>query len=78
MDKSFFLSLVPMGFFTYGGLFAIQTLWAGPWMIRVSGYTPEESAQGLFFIYLSMLFHFCAWGYFVPKFSKNVMMQLDY
>ena len=48
-----FISLVPMGFFTYGGLFAIQTLWAGPWMIRVVGYTPLESAQGLFFIYLS-------------------------
>ena len=46
-----FKSLVPMGFFNYGGLFAIQTLWAGPWMIRVSGYTPEESAQGLFLIY---------------------------
>ena len=67
-----FISLVPMGFFTYGGLFAIQTLWAGPWMIRVAGYTPLESAQGLFFIYLSMLISFLCWGYFVPKFSKNI------
>jgi hypothetical protein len=61
-----------MGFFSYGGLFAIQTLWAGPWMISVSGYTPEESAQGLFLIYFSMLISFLCWGYFVPKFSKNV------
>jgi MFS family permease len=67
-----FKSLVPMGFFSYGGFFAIQTLWAGPWMIRVSGYTPEESAQGLFIIYLCMLISFLVWGYFVPKFSKNV------
>ena len=67
-----FKSLVPMGFFSYGGLFAIQTLWAGPWMIRVSGYTPEKSAQGLFIIYLCMLISFLVWGYFVPKFSKNV------
>ena len=67
-----FKSLVPMGFFSYGGLFAIQTLWAGPWMIRVSGYTPEESAQGLFIIYFCMLISFLVWGYFVPKFSKNV------
>ena len=43
-----FKSLVPMGLFNYGGLFAIQTLWAGPWMIRVSGYTPEESAKVFF------------------------------
>ena len=67
-----FKSLVPMGLFNYGGLFAIQTLWAGPWMIRVSGYTPEESAQGLFLIYLLMLISFLFWGYFIPKISKNV------
>ncbi len=67
-----FKSLVPMGLFNYGGLFAIQTLWAGPWMIRVSGYTPEESAQGLFLIYLLMLISFLVWGYFIPKISKNV------
>ena len=70
--NSLFQSLIPMGFFSYGGLFAIQTLWAGPWMIRVSGYTPEESAPGLFLIYFSMLVSFLCWGYFVPKFSKNV------
>ena len=61
-----------MGFFNYGGLFAIQTLWAGPWMVRVSGYTPEESAKGLFLIYFCMLFSFLSWGYFVPRFSKSV------
>ena len=71
-QNRFFKSLVPMGFFNYGGLFAIQTLWAGPWMVKVSGYTPEESANGLFIIYLSLLFSFLTWGYFVPKFSKNV------
>ena len=67
-----FKSLVPMGLFNYGGLFAIQTLWAGPWMIKVSGYTPEESAKGLFIIYSFMLLSFLLWGYFVPKISKNV------
>ena len=71
-QNKFFKSLVPMGFFNYGGLFAVQTLWAGPWMVKVSGYTPEESANGLFIIYLSLLFSFLTWGYFVPKFSKNV------
>ena len=68
----FFISVIPMGLFNYGGLMAIQTLWAGPWMIRVSGYTPEESAQGLFLIYLLMLISFLFWGYFIPKISKNV------
>ena len=71
-NNSFFKSLVPMGFFNYGGLFAIQTLWAGPWMIKVSGYTPEQSANGLFLIYFSLLMSFLSWGYLVPKISKNV------
>ncbi len=71
-QNNFFKSLVPMGFFNYGGLFAIQTLWAGPWMIKVSGYTAEESADGLFIIYLSLLLSFLCWGYFVPKISKSV------
>ena len=70
--NNFFRSLVPMGLFNYGGLFAIQTLWAGPWMVRVSGYTPEESAKGLFMIYFFMLISFLIWGYFVPKISKNI------
>jgi MFS family permease len=71
-QNKLFKSLVPMGFFNYGGLFAIQTLWAGPWMIKVSGYTPEESANGLFIIYFSLLLSFLFWGYFVPKISKSV------
>ena len=71
-QNQFFRSVIPMGFFSTGGLFAIQTLWAGPWMIKVSGYTPEESAKGLFLIYFFMLLSFLIWGYFVPKFSKNV------
>ena len=71
-NNSFFKSLVPMGFFNYGGLFAVQTLWAGPWMIKVSGYTPEQSANGLFLIYFSLLISFLSWGYLVPKISKNV------
>ena len=31
--NKFFISVIPMGLFNYGGLLAIQTLWAGPWMI---------------------------------------------
>ena len=49
---------------------AIQTLWAGPWMVRVSGYSPLESATGLFWINLVMLVAFFVWGYFLPKISK--------
>ena len=69
-SNNFFKSLIPLGFFNYGGVYAIQTLWAGPWMIRVAGYSPLESATGLFWINLTMLIAFFVWGYFLPKISK--------
>ncbi|MBI04274.1 MAG: MFS transporter [Pelagibacteraceae bacterium] len=71
-QNKFFKSLVPIGFFSFGGLYAIQTLWAAPWMVRVSGYTPKESANGLFMIYMSLLLSFLCWGYIVPRISKNI------
>jgi MFS family permease len=68
--NKFFISVIPMGLFNYGGLMAIQTLWAGPWMIRVVGYTPLESAIGLFWINITMLISFFLWGYFLPKITN--------
>ena len=68
-DK-FFISLIPLAFFSYGGVQAIQTLWAGPWMLNVTGYSPLESATGLFWINITMLFAFLIWGYLLPKFSE--------
>ena len=68
--NKFFISVIPMGLFNYGGLMAIQTLWAGPWMTRVAGYTPLQSATGLFWINVTMLVSFFVWGYFLPKISS--------
>ena len=68
--NKFFISVIPMGLFNYGGLMAIQTLWAGPWMVRVAGYTPLESATGLFWINITMLISFFLWGYFLPRITN--------
>lgn len=62
----YFRKLAPLGFFNYGGMVAVQTLWAGPWMVRVAGYTPLESATGLFCINASMLVTFWGWGMLNP------------
>ena len=62
-----FRRLTPVGFFSYGGMIAIQTLWAGPWLVRVAGHTPAQSAAGLFTINLAMLFAFWGWGVFNPR-----------
>ncbi|MDA7440225.1 MFS transporter [Candidatus Pseudothioglobus singularis] len=68
--NKFFISVIPMGLLNYGGLMAIQTLWAGPWMTRVAGYSPLESATGLFWINITMLVSFFLWGYFLPKITN--------
>jgi hypothetical protein len=66
-------SLIPLAFFLYGGLVAVQTLWVSPWMIKVAGYSPQEAAQGLFFINVSMLLAFWLWGSINPwLFRKNI------
>jgi len=68
--NNFFRSTIPLGLFNYGGIVAVQTLWAGPWMVRVAGYTPLESAIGLFWINVTMLFAFFVFGYILPKLTK--------
>jgi hypothetical protein len=56
-----------MGFFNYGGMIAMQTLWAGPWMVKVAGYTPLEAATGLFWLNVCMLVTFWLWGVVTPS-----------
>ena len=68
--NKFFISLMPIAFFNYGGVQAIQTLWVGPWMLNVSGYSPLDSATGLFWINITMLIAFLFWGYILPKLSS--------
>ncbi len=59
------------GFFNYGGLLAVQTLWAGPWLVQVSGYTPAQAATGLFWINVCMLCTFWTWGLLNPALARR-------
>jgi MFS family permease len=67
----YFWRMTPIGFFSYGGMVAIQTLWAGPWMTQVAGWTALESATGLFAINLSMLTSFWLWGWITPNLARR-------
>lgn len=67
----YFRRMTPMGFFNYGGMVAIQTLWAVPWMIRVGGYTPVEAATSLFWINVAMLCTFWSWGLLIPRLTRR-------
>ncbi|WP_411881270.1 MFS transporter [Polaromonas sp. YR568] len=67
----YFRKMTPLAFFHYGGLVAVQTLWAGPWMVKVAGYTPLEAATGLFYINATMLVTFWSWGMVNPWLSRH-------
>jgi predicted MFS family arabinose efflux permease len=62
-----FLRFAPLGFFNYGGLIAVQSLWAGPWLVQVCGFSAMASARGLFVINLAMLLAYWGWGVLVPR-----------
>lgn len=68
---AYFRRLTPLGFFNYGGMVAIQTLWAVPWMIRVGGYTSVEAATSLFWINVAMLSTFWSWGLLIPRLTRR-------
>jgi predicted MFS family arabinose efflux permease len=70
MRHPMFVALAPLGFFSYGGLIAIQSLWAGPWLTQVTGRSASQAAQGLFAVNLSMLVAFMAWGLVMPRLAR--------
>jgi predicted MFS family arabinose efflux permease len=66
-----FVRMAPLGFFVYGGLIAVQALWAGPWMTRVGGASAGQAAQGLFVINMAMLLAFMVWGAVMPLLARR-------
>jgi len=67
----YFVRMMPLGFVVYGGLLAIQSLWAGPWQTVVAGASAAEAAAGLFLINGAMLVAFLAWGSVIPHLARR-------
>lgn len=71
-----FIRLAPLGLVLYGGLIAIQALWAGPWLTRVCGWSSLAASEGLLLINAGMLVAFLTWGWLMPGLARrglNVM-----
>ena len=66
-----FVRMAPMGFFVYGGMVAMQSLWIGPWLTQVAGLSAVGAAQGLFIVNLSMLVAFFTWGLVMPRLIRT-------
>jgi predicted MFS family arabinose efflux permease len=67
----YFVRLAPLAFAVYGGLVAVQSLWAGPWLTEVGGRSAAEAARGLFAINFSMLLAFLGWGTAMPYLTQR-------
>ncbi len=67
----YFRSLTPFGFFAYGGMVAMQTLWAARWLTAVAGYSPEQAAAGMFWLNVGMMAAFLAWGAATPWLARR-------
>jgi hypothetical protein len=66
-----FLRMAPLGFVLYGGMIAVQSLWAGPWLTRVAGWDAAAAAGGLFAINAVMLLTFLLWGVVMPALVRR-------
>ena len=66
-----FIRMAPMGFFAYGGMVAMQSLWIGPWLTQVGGAAAGQAASGLFLVNFCMLLAFLSWGIVLPRLLRN-------
>ena len=66
-----FVRMAPMGLVLYGGMIALQALWAGPWLTQVCGWSPTKASQGLLMINTGMLFAFMGWGMVMPALTRR-------
>jgi predicted MFS family arabinose efflux permease len=74
----FFLRMLPVGVVNHGGFLALQTLWIGPWMIDVLGYSSVESAQILFLFNGVMLLGYAFNAWFIPRANRQGYQTLNY
>lgn len=66
-----FVRMAPMGFFAYGGMVAMQSLWIGPWLTQVGGQGADQAARGLFLVNFCMLLAFLSWGLVLPRLLRH-------
>lgn len=66
-----FRRAIGLGALSFGGMVAIQSLWAGPWLTRVAGQAPLAAATGLFWMNLGMLLTFWGWGLAMPALAAR-------
>src|SRR5690606_30748670 len=63
--------LIPLAMITQGGLIALQTLWAGPWMVQVLGMSNAQMASKLFAFTLVLMFSYLGMSFLSPALQRK-------
>jgi predicted MFS family arabinose efflux permease len=63
----YFRRMAWLGGVYQGGFMAIQTLWAGPWMVDVLGLSVKEASQVLFLFNLFLMLSYIALSWWAPR-----------
>ena len=65
--SAYFRRIGMLGLVNHGIFFALQTLWAGPWMTNVLGKTAAETSRILFAFNLMLMLSYLALGWAAPR-----------
>lgn len=65
--SAYFWRMGVPGLLNHGIFFALQTLWAGPWMTTVLGKTTQQTGHILFMFNLVLLLSYLALGWAAPR-----------
>ena len=63
----YFWRLAVLGFVNHGMFAALQTLWAGPWLMTVFGATQADASRMLFAMNLVLMLGYLALGWAAPR-----------
>lgn len=63
----FFRRMAILGAVNLGSFSALQTLWAGPWMVSVLGMDTQQSANVLFLFNLCLMLCYLVVGWWAPR-----------
>ena len=78
LTNAFFWRMFPIGAFCYGGFIAIQTLWFGPWLTSVMGYSSYSAAQIIFWFNGILLLAYVLNTALLPKLARHGITTLRY
>ena len=78
LRHSFFIRMLPIGIVNHGGFLSLQTLWIGPWMTQVLGFTSTVSAEILFIFNAALLLGYAFNAWLMPRANSKGFKTLNY